>query len=113
MRYYTARQKQVDKKWHYCCGDSPVGYCAQECEGHDTDEEACNHFKEYLLDNITYKEDSEDPHHLRRCKHVGCKNMTDGYAANHMYYKLFTLCKEHRNKESIAPLLSVGEMWIS
>lgn len=113
MRYYSARQTVKDGKYHYTCGSSPVGHCANDCPGHETAEQAQDHFKEYVLDDMIYKDDSEEPRQLNRCQFAGCKTLTDGRASNHQYYKYYTLCKEHRNRESVATLMHIGEMWIS
>ena len=115
MNYDAPRQRQSDGKWHYTrsnkrTGVYPIGNCAEDCPGHDTAEEACEHQKEYLLDRVQFTEDSADAGTLHRCEARGCETMTSGSAAiggsRHWH-----LCAAHRNREIVSGLLSVWESW--
>lgn len=78
------------------------------CGGHDTEEEACNHYKEYLLDNrVRY---SKDVQSQRKCEI--CKEWTQGLAWVGGYQG-FQLCEKHQNRESLEKLLEVGISWES
>ena len=134
MRYYSPRQRISDQKWEYACGSHPTGYCApyktldpalhfpesvydkmqetahkHHTDGHDTKEEACLCYRNYLLD-----------HHLRfdkmsnqqlRCE--VCKEYTEGYAQ--IEYKMIVLCDKHRNRESVEEIFKTAaeESWVS
>lgn len=118
MNHDAARQKEDDKLWHYTrhnkrTGTYPIGYCADGCPGHATAEDACEHHKQYLLDGATFHDDSPDPQTLHRCEAPDCTNMTDGSARVPGGIISRTLCKEHRNRETLAALISVGESWHS
>lgn len=55
MNYDQARQRK-DGKWHYTRKNDdriyPIGFCANNCAGHDTCEEAEWHYWEWQLVNI-------------------------------------------------------------
>lgn len=118
MNHDAARRKQGDKLWHYTrhnkrSGTYPIGYCAHDCPGHATAEEAREHYKQYLLDNATFKDDSAEPEHLHRCEVEGCKTLTDGSVSMPGYGVHRTLCKDHRNRETLEKIINVFEAWHS
>jgi hypothetical protein len=123
MNHYKARQKEVDKRWHYtCCNDGriwPVGYCAGACAGHDTAEQACEHQAQYECDNaqfhpMTIDEAFAGPNSVSVDKCRACGERTCGFAsygAGQM--SVIPLCPAHCNRESLRPLIEIGESWSS
>lgn len=118
MNYYMTRELLgPDGKgaglWKYTCKNDeqiwPVGYCAADCPGHATAEEARAHQKEYELDHARYvqHEDVRDPDLLHRCQICGC--FTAGYASwGPSGMSLAYLCAEHCKREELAKLVVVG-----
>ena len=140
MRHYCARQR-TDGRWDYCCG-SAVGYCRAwepipedgriipaesarqhneqmqpfigkfHSDGHATEEEACECYKNYLLDTRLHlvKEEPANASSQHRCQ------ICNAFTACHASvgpYRMFTLCPEHQTREIVAGLLEVGESWES
>ena len=75
------------------------------CPGHDTAEGAQEHYKEYLLDTAYYEQGIA--HQQFECEVCGawtskCAQVGPGAMETHM------LCDEHRNREHLTPLVSVG-----
>ena len=133
MNYYAARQRK-DGRWDYTCKSdgyiSPIGYCSpyrepkvdewfwtpesikgyqaqkefHHSDGHATAEEACKCYKKYLLDT-TLRVDCENEDVQYKCEI--CKAWTTHYAivdGSDTYH----LCDEHRTKEIVESLFSVG-----
>lgn len=119
MNYY--QPAQIEKgpnagKWHYVSinrrnGTHPVGYCADGCPGHDSEDEARSHYRDYLLDSLSFVDGPSDPDTLYRCEFDGCKERTAGVAETGPGKLLvWFLCAEHRNRESVAHLMpEVGD----
>lgn len=77
-------------------------------DGHATEKEACECFKQYQLD-----------HHLRFSKQLNqqhkckiCEEYTEGLAYVGEY-ECFSLCEKHQNRESVEQIYQVGESWQS
>jgi hypothetical protein len=131
VNYYAARQREKTKKWDYTCRNDgriwPVGYCAgrhvevlqvpeDEREpyhdhGHETAEEARECYKHYQLDNELHL-DIKMASQQRKCEADGCGAWTQGMARVGGHVS-FVLCDEHRNRENVEKLYSVGESWTS
>lgn len=129
MRHYAPNQRQNDGKWDYTCSRDgithPVGYCSPYREfdtnlihvsesqiqeyaatkdkhhshGHDTEEEACECYRQYNLDhrlrlNRTWQGEKHE------C--VVCKEWTQGYAEIDM--KTWDLCEQHNNRAEVEKL---------
>lgn len=141
MNHLTAMQRVSDGRWDYTYNGTPWGYCREfqpftECswmsqewadkenakqqpflgkfhtDGHATAEEACECYKQYLLDlNLRLAlEDPANPQQLNRCQICGT------FTARHAFvgsYNVFVLCPEHQTRESVESLLRVGESWES
>lgn len=77
-------------------------------DGHSSKEEACECYRNYLLDQqLRFSEDREDPDTLHKC--AVCKTMTSGTAE--IDYQQWNLCKEHRTRDCVEKLFpSVGWM---
>lgn len=134
MNYYTAKQRKSDGKWEYTRNDFPVGYCRKyqkvdpekhgineqqyhEYEktshkhhncGHDTEQEARECYKQYLLDhNLTFDTMSNQQNKCRVCQ-----EWTQKYAE--IGNRSFVLCDEHCNVETVGTLFSAPEQsWSS
>ncbi len=117
MNHLKPRQKEGDGKWHYTShnkrtGTYPIGYCADGCPGHDTAEDAAEHYRQYLLDNLRFTDDDPNASSQHRCEAEGCDVFTSG-AADAPGCMTRTLCAAHRNREAVDALLVVGEAWTS
>lgn len=139
MKYYTALKRQSDGFWDYTSNDRPIGYCSEYVDpdsyeeyirkymsdseveriksfknkhhnhGHITKEEACQCYKEYMLDNfLSLNRKDENSQH--RCKK--CNEWTQGLAGVG-WYSLWHLCEKHQTREVISEFYSVGESWES
>ena len=119
MNYYDARERKGADgkgtgKWHYTCENDgriyPVGYCAQGCEGHDTPEEACEHYRQYLLNERT-RYDGQLHGEQREC--AVCGAWTQGVVYVDGWHS-YVLCDEHRNREEMERLYpKVGQIMSS
>ena len=103
-RYTTANDRSPDRAY-------AIGHCAENCPGHDTPEGACEHQRQYLLDHMRVRERVQEwPKH--RCQVEGC-NQEATRLADIDAYTFFLVCADHANRESIDPLVKVGESWHS
>lgn len=103
MNYYRARQHQKTGKWKYTLENGgriyEIGYCAREdCPGHDTEEEACRHYEQYMLDNHLHFYNPENPHTFRKCQE--CGEITAGFAE--VGITIIDLCPDHQTKAVVA-----------
>lgn len=125
MNYYKPRQRE-SLKWDYTCMNDgrvwAVGYCAGNYDhtpdeapyhddGHDTVEEACECYKRYQLDNHLDL-DGQMQGQKRKCAVEGCEEWTQGIVTIEGWQR-FVLCDEHRTRETVEKLYSVGETWSS
>lgn len=106
MNYYAAREMQDSQGnpsglWHYTVANDdrvyPVGYCAQECAGHATPEEAQEHYRLYLLDNARY--DGVRTNEQKKC--AVCGAWTQRFASIPMVMEIYVLCDDHCNRETL------------
>ena len=119
MNYAGARQLQDGPnkgKWHYTTMNDgacwPTGYCADDCEGHETSEEACEHQRQYYLDNLLFEEDQADPNTQHRCQAPDCDAFTSGRAhVRGAWWRSWDLCADHRNRETVDELLEPPTGW--
>lgn len=117
MNYRQALEIQKDGnptgKYHYTNTNDdrtyPIGYCRDGCPGHDTPEDAQEHYKQYLL-NENLRLDAHKLHNMKlKCEAKdGCEEYTDT-AASVGGIKHYHLCNKHRTKEEVAKLLVVGQ----
>jgi hypothetical protein len=139
MNYLKARQRQTDKRWCYTNMNDgevyAVGYChafhelddslpVTEAEkekhranahkyhtsGHATEDEACECYKRYLLDNrLRLNRTMNDCQ--KKCQI--CDTWTDHYATIGTT-QFFILCPEHNTIEIVASLFAAPqEVWSS
>lgn len=110
MRHYSARQLKDSGLWHYTVQMGgrafPTGYCAKDCPGHDTADAARGHYKAHLLDGAIETTLSQWSG-CRVCDQPTKKAMLYGSMG------LEPLCEAHCNRESLEPLVKVGESWES
>lgn len=135
MNHYIAKQRVEDKRWDYTCNNHPIGYCRaykeidpklipiseqqqeeyratqhkHHTDGHETEQEARECYKEYLLD-----------HHLRLRAKMGdqqmkcrvCGEWTQNFAE--IDCQMFVLCDKHNNRETVEGLFDAPwESWSS
>lgn len=86
-----------------CVCDCGVIKNETPCPGHKTEEEACEHYRQYLLDKV----------HVTTClQAVPCKicgvDTKQLMSCDESYY---SLCAEHCNREGLASILEVYESW--
>lgn len=106
-RYYRPmewREESTGERlgiWHYTVtqdGETrPIGYCALGCEGHETAEEAIEHYRQWLLDKTAqYTGFSSQPRDCAECgspTHLFAFTVQDGYPGNQV-----PLCIHHCNR---------------
>ena len=114
MNYYDARQRVEDRRWAFTCRNDDriwaVGYCRDhEKEGHPTEQEARECYRQYLLDNVKYS-NPENPSSMHKC-HV-CGTFTAG-TAHVGDTQVFVLCNEHRNREELSKLVDLPGQIVS
>ena len=134
MQHYSARQREHDGKWDYTVGSTPVGYCRaykdpdemgvpmhpdtvatirqfkykHHTHGHETAEEACACYKEYLFDQRTRHSDMKNQ--MLRCEICGEFTQHVVYIGA---YEVHKLCEKHANREGLEQVVEVGESWES
>ena len=89
----------------------PVGYCAEDCLGHDTKEEAVSHYTQYQLDKTIHfsKSNLNCPKPCMVCKEPTVKFAEIGSGIGQFYI----LCEKHFNREELEKLHKVPETFIS
>lgn len=138
MQHKKALQRESDKRWDYTVqwGDriTPIGYCRpfkdpdemgvpmnpdtaatirqfkdkHHSHGHETAEEACNCYKEYLLDQRLRH--GELDNQMVRCQVCGEWTQHVIYLDGYVSYKV---CEKHATREELEKLVSVWESWES
>lgn len=133
MNYLKPRQvdPSADRddagKWRYTCMNDgrvwPVGYCAKDCPGHDTPEEANAHQRDYELDNAVFTEGPSVDEALDRYRCQArandadepsqCGKLTTSVARVGSYQRI-SLCVDHLNRDGLATAYEgPGEVWAS
>ena len=94
-------------RYHYTVTNNgetaAIGYCAEDCPGHETKEEACEHYRQYLLDchaqyNGTYSD------HLSQCSVCGILTNRYGQVAEALY---IPLCDEHCDRANLEKFFKI------
>jgi Fe-S-cluster containining protein len=140
MRHYCAKQRESDKRWDFTADfhdvPQPIGYCCayrefdttvvpileseqaeyratahkHHTDGHATVEEACECYKQYLLDH-RLRLGATMSNQMQRCR--VCEKWTDRFAIVGDSC-LYVLCSEHNNRETIDSLYEAPtELWVS
>ena len=139
MNYFTAKQRLSDMLWDYTMNNIPIGYCQKYIDpdsynenirkfmsksevqrirlfkekyhthGHPTKEEACNCYKEYILDHALSlnRKDESCQRKCQKCKQW--TNLIAGVGA----YNIWFLCEQHQTREIVSELYEVWESWES
>lgn len=113
MNYLSPTQQKDTKLWYYTSynsrsGTVPIGYCAEDCTGHETREGACEHYKQYIIDHARVFDDRPDCDTKHRCEAEGCNEFTSGYIQYADSYTIRNLCKQHRTKEIMHTLIDIN-----
>lgn len=121
MNYYQAREAlDADGKpsglWRYTVRNDDrihaVGYCAQGCPGHDSEEGAYAHQREYELDNARFNGEWAGAWYI--CAAEGCEALTNRFASiGPGLMQTFTLCDDHRNRDGLAAVYTGPGMVMS
>lgn len=90
----------------------PIGYCAEDCPGHDTPGEAIDHWYEYLADKAEFRTvKREDADKLDRCDAAECSEFTANYAFAPGHITMSKhLCDEHLNRDAYLAALRAGRV---
>lgn len=114
MNYYGPRQlADADGRpsglWHYTVrnGDAvwAIGYCADGCPGHDTPEVAMEHQRQYEVDHAVLDGTVYTSYHA--CQVCGrLTNRTAMWGPGNM--DMAWLCDDHRTRDHLRALVSVG-----
>lgn len=83
--------------------------------GHASAGEACDCYKQYLLDfHLKFFPEVSDPKHLDKCQVDGCEVFTSGHGECGIGFSdHWHLCADHRNRQAVEPMIKVGESWHS
>lgn len=85
------------------CGGK--GYVTVErCPGHPTADEACAHYRLYVLDCLIGYDMRSDPAIQHRCEAEGCDAWTQTAATERPLGRHWWLCDEHRNRQTVERL---------
>lgn len=104
--------------WHYASvssrGGYPIGYCTRECT-HATPEEAWEHMRQWMLDNLQEYEYSRVQY---VCSVDGCEEWTQRAYGVGGDYADHPMCEAHRNRETyerefLPPDVGIIESWSS
>ncbi len=115
MNYYGATEIRKDGKgsglYHYTCnnkraGIRAVGYCASDCSGHDTEEGAQEHYKQYELDH--HLELMRKTNTLQPCAECDKVTRLAARVGSGIGVTIF-LCGEHNTRKFVEKHHSVGE----
>lgn len=90
-------------KWHFTSMNDgqiwPIGYCADGCPGHDTEQEARDHQREYVLDNRVQYDRHMAADSQKKCEE--CGEWTDGLVVVDGWHD-HVLCPPHQTREIVA-----------
>ena len=113
MNHLKARQVEGTGKWHFAISNSrtgthAVGYC-RDHEGHDTEAEAVECYRQYLLaERLRFGSVKNQQHKCQKCD-----AWTQKFALIDNSQSMF-LCDDHATKEVISELYKgASEIWSS
>lgn len=127
--YYEAFPiRGTEVRWHFCrfdpvafeCGDksgpSPVGYCKRNCPGHATEEEAREHFRQYILDKCEFVTASGEGVKCRVCG-SSAKKVAElanflgqmGFVTIPLHDRRIPLCARHSNRDTLDKLFRLSD----
>jgi hypothetical protein len=115
MNYDQARELQKDGKgtglWHYTSMNDGViwaiGFCANDCPGHDTKEGAEEHYRQYLVSCIEIRGPKQEEWPKEKCDVAGCKEEAThlGIVRGHRGSLDKQLCETHATAETMDSLI--------
>lgn len=87
------------------CGGKGLVEKAEPCPGHDTADEACEHYRQGMLDKINFLFATlTDTRH--RCDAGACNEFTANITVVGPHYDLtYHLCETHRTREAVEALV--------
>lgn len=110
MNYYHPYQRSTGEWFYVMVNDGMVyrvGYCAEDaCQGHTTEEEAREHYRQYELDNATYRDATtlpEEAQRKQRERHCAvCQAWTRSFAQlGPGRLQIVFLCADHLNRDGL------------
>ena len=117
VRYYLpveiSERGVPQGRYHYCSyvyphdRISPVGYCADNCDGHTFEQEARDHYKQYLLDHFLHFDGKlESP---GAC--AACHGITRHYAYLdfHFEWPIIPLCRHHMGRAGFQTVFALRD----
>lgn len=109
-RIYQPLEIKKDGKgiglFHMCVGSDEerwthaVGYCAKDCPGHATKEEAIRHYYDYLADNMRVGTSSS----AHKCR--VCQEWTPKYCTHADACTMIFLCDKHWSQDEFREQLN-------
>lgn len=94
------------------CNGSGLVQKKDPCPGHATEEEACEHYKQYQLDKMVIHGPKKEQWPKEKCEVENCDSEAT-YLANFLGCHVHQVCEKHANRESISSLFRVGQSWSS
>lgn len=92
------------------CDNEGVIRNPNPCPGHDTEEDACRHYRAYMLDRARL--DGYDSNTQKKCQVEGCGKWTQKYALVDM--DVVHLCEEHLNRDTLEKVYpDIGQIYSS
>lgn len=127
--YYEAFPiRGAEIRWHYCVfdplefehgdgrGPVAVGYCDENCLGHPTEEEAREHFRQYILDKCEFVTALSEGMKCRVCG-SSAKNVAElasflgqmGFVTIPSHDRQIPLCASHSNRDALDKLFLLSD----
>jgi hypothetical protein len=122
--YYEAFPiRGAEIRWHYCAFDPlsfeygdgrapwPVGYCNGNCPVHATEEEAREHFRQYILDKCEFtkwEEESKGSPTRNVAKMAGFLGQM-GFVTIPAHDRDIPLCDKHSDRDSLDKLFLLSD----
>lgn len=104
-------------KWRYTRRNDnqiwAIGFCADDCPGHDTPEEACEHHKEYLLSGMKIRGPKTSEWPKYKCRKKGCNSEATHFLIIPGRFSDICVCEAHANVDTARELVVVSEEWVS
>ena len=113
MIHYGPKQRADGSGWHYCVGQSPIGYCSEHSP-HATEAEARECYGRWQRDHVVL----DGKCSWTSCRVKGCDAPANRYARiEGRGYDMATLCTEHLDIEHAVVALRIdgpaGDSWES
>ena len=90
-------------------GTYAVGHCADDCPGHATEDEACEHYKQYLLSRAIFRGPKTQAWPKDKCQTDGCElEATHMASISGTIGHVYQFCEAHCNRDELAKKMRVG-----